>query len=141
MQRRRQMKGFQVVVGLLLCSALALSVVAPAAAGEAKTAPVKLHEGQIKAVKIDKCGLQPGTCEGSVELAPKGGGPEITLEIKPGTWIQRGDKLVTIDELGVGNYLKVRAMAVPEAMPKPGTVGCCPGERPYLLEETGGNGD
>jgi hypothetical protein len=95
-----------------------------------------LREGQIKAIKIDKCGTEPGTCEGSIVLAQKGG-EEVTLAVKPGTWIQRGDKLVLISELSVGNYLKVRAMAVPEAMPKPGTVGCCPGERPYLLEETG----
>jgi hypothetical protein len=126
------------VVGLLLCSALALSVVAMGGAGEQKEAPIILREGQIKAVKIDKCGLEPGSCEGSIVLAPKGGGEQVTLAIKPGTWIQRGDKLVLISELAVGNYLKVRAVAVPEPMPKPGTVGCCPGERPYLLEETAG---
>ena len=44
--------------------------------------------------------------------------------------IQRGDQFVLLEQLSVGNYLKVRAMATPEAMPKPGTVGCCPGERP-----------
>jgi hypothetical protein len=60
----------------------------------------------------------------------------VTLAIKPGTWIQRGDQLVLISELAVGNYLKVRAVAVPAAAPKPGTIGCCLGERPYLLEET-----
>ena len=94
-----------------------------------------MREGQIKAVKIDKCGTEPGTCEGSIVQAQKGG-EEVTLAVQPGTWIQRGDKLVLISELSVGNYLKVRAMAVPTAAPKPGTVGCCPGERPYLLEET-----
>jgi hypothetical protein len=97
-----------------------------------------LYEGQIKAVKVEKCGLQPGTCEGSVVLAPKGGGAEVTLAITSGTWIQRGTQLVLLEQLGVGNYLKVRAMATPAAAPKPGTVGCCPGERAYLLEETSG---
>jgi hypothetical protein len=37
----------------------------------------------------------------------------VALVIKPGTWIQRGDQLVLIDELGVGNYLKARAAQLP----------------------------
>lgn len=68
--------------------------------------------GQVKSIKIDKCGLQPGTCEGSIVLAPKGG-REVPLVIGPGTWIQRGDQLVLIDELAVGNYLKARAAQLP----------------------------
>jgi hypothetical protein len=35
------------------------------------------------------------------------------LAIKPGTWLKRGDQLVTIDELSVGNYVKVEAMQIP----------------------------
>ena len=38
---------------------------------------------------------------GSVILAQAAGGGEVTLAIKPGTWLKRGDQLVTIDELGV----------------------------------------
>lgn len=138
MKRGRYMQGIQAVVVLLLCSALPLNEVLPAAAGEQKEAPVRLHEGQIKSIKIDKCGLQPGTCEGSIVLAPKGGGEQVILAVKPGTWIQRGDNLVLLEDLSVGNYLKVRTMVVSAETPKPGTVGCCPGERPYLLEETSG---
>jgi hypothetical protein len=78
---------------------------------EQRQAPVKQYEGQIKAIKIDKCGLQPGTCEGSIILAKKGGG-EVVLRIGPGTWIRRGDNFVLIDELGVGNYVNVRAVAL-----------------------------
>jgi hypothetical protein len=37
----------------------------------------------------------------------------VTLAIKPGTWLKRGDQLVTIDELGVGNYVKVEAVQIP----------------------------
>jgi hypothetical protein len=33
--------------------------------------------------------------------------------VKPGTWIKRGTNLVTIDELGVGNYVKVQAVEIP----------------------------
>jgi hypothetical protein len=82
-------------------------------AGAASSAPVQPYEGQIKSVKIDKCGLQPGTCEGSVILARAGGAGEVTLAIRPGTWLKRGDQFVTIDELGVGNYVKVEAVQIP----------------------------
>lgn len=74
-------------------------------------AQVKQYEGQIRSIKIDKCGLQPGSCEGSIILAKKEGG-EVQLKIGLGTWIQRGDNVVLIDELGVGNYVKVRAAAL-----------------------------
>jgi hypothetical protein len=82
-------------------------------AGGGTSAKVMSYEGQIRSIKIDKCGLQPGTCEGSVVLAKTGGGGDVTLAIKPGTWLKRGDQFVTIDELGVGNYVKVEAVQVP----------------------------
>jgi hypothetical protein len=55
----------------------------------------------------------------------------------PGTWIKRGDHLVLIDELGVGNYVKAQAIPLPAGAQGEGTVGSSPGERAYLLEETG----
>jgi hypothetical protein len=131
------MQRINAVVGILLCTALAVGVLSLGVAGEPKEAPVKLYEGQIKSIKIDKCGLEPGTCEGSIVLAPRGGGEQMVLAIQPGTWIQRGDNLVLLEDLGVGNYLKVRSVVMPGAMARPGTVGSSPGERPYLLEETG----
>jgi hypothetical protein len=79
----------------------------------ASSAKAQHYEGQIKSVKIDKCGLQPGTCEGSVILAKAGTNEEVTLAIKPGTWLKRGDQFVTIDELGVGNYVKAEALQLP----------------------------
>jgi hypothetical protein len=82
-------------------------------AGAASKVKVQPYEGQIRSVRVDKCGLQPGSCEGSVILARAGGAGEVTLAIKPGTWLKRGDQLVTIDELGVGNYVKVEAMQIP----------------------------
>jgi hypothetical protein len=98
---------------LLLCLALSLAVVSLVVAGQAQPAKVQPYEGQIKSVKIDKCGLQPGSCEGSIILARAGGAGEVTLAIKPGSWLKRGDQLVTIDELGVGNYVKVEAVRLP----------------------------
>ena len=107
------MKRVRVTGICLLCIALSLTLVSLVMAGAASKAAVQPYEGQIKSVKIDKCGMQPGSCEGSVILAPKGGAGEVTLAIKPGTWLKRGDQLVTIDELGVGNYVKVEAVQLP----------------------------
>jgi hypothetical protein len=98
---------------LLLCAGLSWVLVSLAMAGAASKATVHPYEGQIKSIKIDKCGLQPGSCEGSVILARAEGGGEVTLAIKPGTWLKRGDQLVTIDELGIGNYVKVETVRLP----------------------------
>jgi hypothetical protein len=84
-----------------------------ATAGTASKAAVQPYEGQIKSIKVDKCGLQPGSCEGSVILAQVGGKGEVTLAIRPGTWLKRGAQLVTIDELGIGNHVKVEAVQLP----------------------------
>jgi hypothetical protein len=97
---------------LLLCAALVFGLVSLGIAGTGSKTTSKPFEGQIKSIKIDKCGLQPGSCEGSIILAQAGGG-EVELAIKPGTWIKRGDQFVTIDELGVGNYVKTEAIQLP----------------------------
>jgi hypothetical protein len=107
------MKRLRIAGILLLCAVLSWGPVSLALAGAPAKTTVQPYEGQIKSIKIDKCGLQPGTCEGSVILAKAVGGEEITLAIKPGTWLKRGDQLVTIDELGVGNYVKVQATQIP----------------------------
>lgn len=107
------MQEFRTPLILLLCSVFSLVLVAAVMAGSGSSAKIQPYEGQIKTIKIDKCGLQPGSCEGSVILARAGGGGEVTLAIKPGTWLKRGDQLVTIDELGVGNYVKVEAVQIP----------------------------
>src|SRR5918996_3276599 len=100
------MKRLKAMMVLLLCMALLVGPASLATAGAASSAKVMPYEGQIKSIKVDKCGLQPGSCEGSIVLARAGGGGEVTLAIKPGTWMKRGDGFVTIDELGVGNYVK-----------------------------------
>jgi hypothetical protein len=107
------MKRTRTTVVLLLCTALSLALVSSAMAGASSTMKVMPYEGQIKSIKVDKCGLQPGSCEGSVIVAQAGGKGEVTLAIKPGTWLKRGDQFVTIDELGVGNYVKVEAVQIP----------------------------
>jgi hypothetical protein len=107
------MKRLNTVSMLLLCAALALGLVSQAMAGAATKATAQPYEGQIKSIKIDKCGLQPGSCEGSIVMARAGGAGEVSLAIKPGSWLKRGDQFVTIDELGVGNYVKVEAVQIP----------------------------
>jgi hypothetical protein len=97
---------------LLLCTVLSFGLVSLAIAGAGSKVISKPFEGQIKSIKIDKCGMQPGSCEGSILLAQAAGG-EVELAIKPGTWIKRADQLVTIDELGVGNYVKTEAIQLP----------------------------
>ncbi|HEX9870471.1 MAG TPA: hypothetical protein VGC99_18145 [Candidatus Tectomicrobia bacterium] len=97
----------------LLGVTLVVGLVASAGAGATSSAKVMPYEGQIKSIKIDNCGLQPGSCEGSVILAQAGGSGEVRLAIKPGTWLKRGDQFVTLDELGVGNYVKVEAVQLP----------------------------
>jgi len=107
------MKGIRTTLVLVLCAMCSLALVASVMAGGGYSAKVQAYEGQIKSSKVDKCGLQPGSCEGSVILSKPGAGGEVTLAIKPGTWLKRGDQFVTIDELGVGNYVKVEAVRLP----------------------------
>jgi hypothetical protein len=98
---------------LLLAAACSLVLAASVMSGGGYSAKAIPYEGQIKSIRIDKCGLQPGSCEGSVVLAQPAGKGEVTLAIRQGTWLKRGDQLVTIDELGVGNFVRVEAVQIP----------------------------
>jgi hypothetical protein len=129
------MRRVNTIVVVLLCTVLFGGWVLWGSAGEPRQAAVKQYRGQIKSIKIDRCGLQPGTCEGSVVLA-QAGGPEVSLAILPGTWLRRADQLILIDELAVGNYVAVQATPLPATGPREGTVGSSPGERIITLEES-----
>jgi hypothetical protein len=107
------MKRIGTIPVVLLGATLWLALVVSVIAGGASSAKALPYEGQIRSIKIDKCGLQPGTCEGAVILARARNAGDVTLAIKPGTWLKRGDQFVTIDELGVGNYVKVEAVQIP----------------------------
>jgi hypothetical protein len=63
---------------------------------------------QVREINIDQCGLEPGTCEGSLVLA-QARGQEVDLAIPAGSAIQRGGQGVHLEELGVGNYVMVQA--------------------------------
>jgi hypothetical protein len=131
------MRRIAVIGGFWLGMALVLSWGAWGRAGEPRLVPVTQYTGQIQSVKIDRCGMQPGTCEGAIMLKLSGG-QTVTLAILPGTWLQRGDRLVLIDELGVGNYVTAQAAPLPEKVVREGVVGSSIGERAILLHETGG---
>jgi hypothetical protein len=89
---------------------LVLGMVSLGLAGQGYTTAI--HEGEIKSIKIDKCGMQPGLCEGSIILAQQGG-QETPLDIRIGTWIKRGDRFLTIDELQVGEHVKAQTFRLP----------------------------
>src|SRR5215475_14372748 len=106
------MKTSKLVVWVLTCFTVILGAGSLGVAGDGRKLPIKHYEGQIKAIKIDRCGIEPGQCIGSIILAQKGGG-EVALGIRPGTWLKRGGMFVYIEDLGVGNYVMVEAVAIP----------------------------
>ena len=85
--------------------ALAMGGVAWGGAGEQRWTQ---YWGQIHAITIDRCGQRPGLCEGTMVLRPRRG-HEVILAIRPGMWIKRGDRLVHMEELRVGDRIHVQA--------------------------------
>jgi hypothetical protein len=90
---------------------LTIGVASSGSPGESKTALLKQYWGEITSVRVDKCGKRPGLCEGMIILAPRDGGP-VTLAIRPGTWIKRGDHLVLLEDLKVGDDVHVQAIEI-----------------------------
>ena len=107
------MPSCRAVVLLMAWIALSIGVAFIGIAGEPKTALIKQYWGKITSVRIDKCGKRPGLCEGMIILASRDGEP-VALAIRPGTWIKRGDHLVLIEELSVGNDIHVQAIEIVE---------------------------
>jgi hypothetical protein len=105
--RRKQTQ--DVLMGLGLAALLTVGVGTWGVAGAAPQARAQSFTGQVREVKIDDCGLEPGTCEGSLVLA-QARGQEVDLAIPVGTMIQRGNEHVHLEELGVGNYVMVQAV-------------------------------
>jgi hypothetical protein len=101
------------VLLLLAWIALTLGVASLGKAGESRTAVLKQYWGKIASVRIDRCGKRPGLCEGVIILAQRHGGA-MALAIRPGTWIKRGDQLVLLEELRVGNDIHVQAIEIAE---------------------------
>ena len=109
----RHRRGFLVTWLLLI---LGWSVVGLGQAGQGYTTTV--YEGQIKSVRIDKCGLQPGLCEGAIILARKGG-EDTQVEVRVGTWIKHGGNFLTIEDLRIGDRVRTQTFRLPgEANPR-----------------------
>jgi hypothetical protein len=89
-----------------------LTVVWVGLAGEGFTTSV--YEGRIKSIHIDRCGLQPGLCEGSILLARQEG-EETRIDVRVGTWIKRHDSFLTIAELQIGDQVKAQTFRLPGA--------------------------
>jgi hypothetical protein len=103
------MRRGMVSVAVVLCSVLIADWMWLGTAGTSQEVVALPFEGYIRMIKIDLCGLQPGMCQGSMVLVRKEGG-EVSLAIQPGMRIKRGGQVVTIDELGAGDYVKVQAI-------------------------------
>ena len=104
--RRKQIQG--VLMGFGLAALLTVGAGTWGVVNAATQAQAQSYAGQVREVKIDQCGLEPGTCAGSLVLAQTRG-QEVDLAIPAGTAIQRGNQRVHLEELGVGNYVMVQA--------------------------------
>jgi hypothetical protein len=105
MQRKRITQGLTV---LGLGAVLVAGAGAWGTAAAAQLGPTQTYRGQVREINIDQCGLEPGTCAGSLVLA-QARGQQVDLAIPAGTTMQRGDQRVHLEELGVGNYVMVQA--------------------------------
>jgi hypothetical protein len=104
---RKRMKQGLTVLGLgaiLMAGAGAWGVTAAA-----QPIPAQTYRGQVREITIDQCGLETGTCAGSLVLA-QARGQEVILTIPAGTTMQRGDERVHLEQLGIGNYVMVQAV-------------------------------
>jgi hypothetical protein len=143
--RRNRIQG--VLMGVGLAVLLTVGMGAWGVASAASQAQAQLYTGQVREITIDQCGLEPGTCAGSLVLA-QARGQQIDLAISAGTMIQRGNERVHLEELGVGNYVMVEARPLPSEIGDPlgfgldgpsqmgDRVGTSAGERPYTLQES-----
>jgi hypothetical protein len=102
------MQSVRAAVLLLAWMALALGGVAQGAAAEQGWSRLRQYWGQVQSVRVDKCGQRPGLCEGTIVLTLRHGG-KVSLSMRPGMWIKRGDQLVLLEELKAGDEIHVQA--------------------------------
>jgi hypothetical protein len=109
MLRKRMKRGLTILgLGAILMTGAGTWGLAAAA----QPAPAQTYRGQVREINIDECGLEPGTCTGSLVLA-QARGQEVTLSIPAGTTMQRGNERVHLEQLGIGNYIMVQAVRQP----------------------------
>jgi hypothetical protein len=98
------------------CSGADHAFVLPAIADNQGSALLKQYRGAITSVRIDRCGTRPGLCEGAIILAHHEGA-EVTLAIRPRTWIKRGERLVLLEELRVDHDVHMQAIEIAAGIP------------------------
>jgi hypothetical protein len=101
------MRSSTVVVILQLVTALSMGIVAAVNAGEPFSGPMQQMEGQIKAIDF-ACHAVQGVCEGAIVVVERRRG-DVTLVIRPGTQIRRGEQPMTLHELELGAPIKAFA--------------------------------
>jgi hypothetical protein len=107
--QRKQVQG--VLMGFGLAALLTLGVGTWGVASADPQGRAQSYTGQVREIHIDQCGLEPGTCAGSLVLA-QARGRQVDLAIPAGTTIQRGNQPVHLEELGIGNYVMVQATSL-----------------------------
>lgn len=105
------MRRMRMLALLLAGMTLAMSASSPTLAGVWRWTQLKQYWGDIKSIRVDKCGHRPGLCEGALVLAQREGS-DVVLAIRPGTWIKRGERLVLIEDLRVGDAVHVQAFEI-----------------------------
>jgi hypothetical protein len=103
------MKRRQALLRCLLYTTFLMSWGSLALAGELLETVTMLFQGHIRAMKVDTCGLKPGSCQRSLVLAMSDGG-EVAFAIRPEIRIKPTEQLVTVDTLRVGDFVKVQAI-------------------------------
>jgi hypothetical protein len=101
------MKRSAVVVILQLVAAFTMGIMAAVHAGEPFSGPMQQMEGQVKAINF-ACHEVQGVCEGAIVVAEQRRG-DVTLVIRPGTQIRRGEQPVKLRELELGAPIKAFA--------------------------------
>jgi hypothetical protein len=105
------MQTVRAAVLLLAWLALALGGVAQGTAEGQGWSHLQQYWGKVQAIRVDKCGQRPGLCEGAIVLTLRHGS-KVSLSIRPGMWIKRGDHLVLLEELRTGDEIHVQAYEI-----------------------------
>jgi hypothetical protein len=92
---------------LLLVAAFSMGIVAAVNAGEPFSGHVQQMAGRIKAINF-ACHAAQRACEGSMVVAERRRG-DVTLVLRPGLQIRRGEQLLALRELELGAPIKAFA--------------------------------
>ena len=120
------MPSFKAMALLVAWLPLAIGVASLVSAGEQRPVLLKQYWGQITSVTVDRCGNRPGLCAGTIILTQRDG-RQAALAIRPGTWIKRGERLVLLEELSVGDDIHAQAIEIaPEGVIRATTLDVSP---------------